>query len=66
MTITVHVEHQIIGDETVLEKFKGVDSYNDPPMTDNLHLTFADDRDDKKLSYGNVVRATSEDDPSNS
>lgn len=57
MTFTVHVEHEIIGGETVLEKFEGVESFNDPPMTTNLHLKFADDRDDKQLDYGNVVRA---------
>lgn len=58
---TVHVEHKIIGDESVLEKFEGVVSFNNPPMTSNIHLTFGDDRDTKKLGYGSVVRAEMED-----
>lgn len=60
MTMTVHVEHEVIGGETVLEKFEGVEAFNDPPMTERLHLTFADDRDDEQLGYGHVVRATNE------
>jgi len=62
MTFTLHVEHEVIGGETVLEKFEGVESFNNPPMTTTLHLKFADDRDDKKLGYGYVVRATSDND----
>jgi hypothetical protein len=57
MTFTLHVEHEVLGGKTVLEEFEGVEQFNDPPMTSKLHLKFADDRDDKKLSYGNVVRA---------
>jgi hypothetical protein len=61
MTFTLHVEHEVIGGETVLEKFEGVESFNDPPMTTKLHLKFADEeQDDKKLGYGHVVRATSD------
>jgi hypothetical protein len=64
MTFTLHVEHEVIGGETVLETFEGVVSFNDPPMTSSLHLTFADEnRDDEQLDYGNVVRA--EDEPNN-
>jgi len=61
MTFTLHVEHEVIGGETVLEKFEGVEQFNDPPMTNKLHLKFADDRDDKRLGYGHVVRAEDED-----
>jgi hypothetical protein len=57
MTFTLHVEHQVVGGKTVLEQFEGVESFNDPPMTNKLHLEFEDDRDGKKLGYGNVVRA---------
>lgn len=60
MTFTVYVEHEIIGGETVLEEFEGVESFNNPPMTNNLHLSYADDRDDDQLGYGHVVRATSD------
>lgn len=60
MTFTLHVEHEVVGGATVLEEFEGVSAFNDPPMTNTLHLSFADDRDDKKLSYGNVVRATND------
>lgn len=59
MSFTVHVEHQIVGGKTVLEKFEGVETFDDPPMTSTLHLKFADeDRDEKRLDYGNVVKAT--------
>lgn len=59
MPFLLHVEHEVIGGEMVLEKFQDVESFNDPPMTNSLHLTFADgDRDDERLNYGNVVRAT--------
>lgn len=62
MTFTLHVEHEIIGGETVLETFEDVESFNNPPMTSKLHVSFADDRDDKQLGYGHVVRATSDND----
>lgn len=62
MTFRVHVEHEVIGGETVLEKFEGVQSFNNPPMVSTLHLSFEDDdRDMKKLNYGRVVRAVDED-----
>jgi len=48
----------VVGKKTVLETFEGVESFNNPPMTNCLHLNFADDRDDKQLGYGRVVRAT--------
>ena len=57
MTFKIHVEHEIVGGKTVLETFEGVESFNDPPMVDTLHLTFADEREMKKLNYGTVVRA---------
>jgi hypothetical protein len=60
MTLTLHVEHEVIGGEPVLEEFEGVEKFNNPPMTDTLHIAFADDREDAKLSYGYVVRAESE------
>jgi len=60
MTFTLYVEHQVIGGEKVVEDFEGVESFNDPPMTNSLHLTFADDRDTEKLSYGNIVRGKEE------
>lgn len=60
MTFTLHVEHEIVGGNSVLETFEGVESFNNPPMVDTLHLSFADDREMKKLNYGTVVRATDE------
>lgn len=57
-TMKVHVEHELANDKTVLEEFKGVESFANPPMTDTLHLTFQDDRTDKKLNYGHVAKAT--------
>lgn len=60
MSFTVHVEHEIVGGKTVVEQFEGVETFNDPPMTSTLHLRFADEnRDDERLDYGNVVKATS-------
>jgi len=58
LPFTVHVEHEIVGGKTVLETFENVESFNDPPMVDTLRLSFADDREEKKLNYGNVVRGT--------
>jgi len=60
MTFTVHVEHEIIGGKTELEKFENVLAYNNPPMVDTIQLQFAGERDDKKLNYGEVVRAVDE------
>lgn len=60
MSFKLHVEHDLIGGEAVLEEFEGVESFNNPPMTSTLRLTFADDRDDKRLDYGNIVKAKSE------
>jgi hypothetical protein len=58
MPFSLHVEHEVIDGETVLEKFDGIESFNDPPMTNSLHLKFADEnRDEETLKYGNVVRA---------
>lgn len=62
MTMKVHVEHEVVGSETVLETFEGVESFNNPPMVDTLHLTFSGDKGTKKLNYGTVVRATDEND----
>lgn len=56
MTLKLHVEHEVVGGEDVLETFEGVESFDDPPMTDQIHLSF-DDKENEKLSYGNVVRA---------
>lgn len=53
----LHIEHEIVGGKTVLETFEGVESFNDPPMTNSLHIKYDDDRDDDSLEYGNVVRA---------
>ena len=58
MPFTVYVEHEIVGGKTVLEEFDGVESFNNPPMTNHLHLEFAGDREEEKLSYGTVVRAS--------
>ena len=60
MTFSVHVEHEIVGGKTVLEEFEAVESFNDPPMTNKIHLRFGDNRDDKQLNYGSVVRAKTE------
>lgn len=60
MTFTLHVEDEVISGDAVLEKFEGVESFNDPPMTNKLHLKFSDDRDDIQLGYGYVVRAKDE------
>jgi len=61
MTFDLHVEHKLVGGESVLETFEEVESFNNPPMTDNLHISFADeDREDEKLSYGTVVRGISD------
>jgi hypothetical protein len=56
MTFTLHVEHEVIGGQAVLETFEGVETFNSPPMTNTFHLSFADDRPDKKLKYGQLVR----------
>lgn len=58
MTFTLHVEHEIVGGKVEMETFEGVESFDDPPMTSDLHISFADDRDDLQLTYGNVVRAS--------
>lgn len=58
MTFSLHVEHEVIGGEMVLETFDGIESFNDPPMTNTLHLKFSEsNKDDKKLKHGSVVRA---------
>lgn len=63
MSFTVHVEHEIVGGKAVVEKFEGVETFNDPPMTSTLHLRFADEnRDNEQLDYGKVVKATSDHD----
>jgi hypothetical protein len=54
----LHIEHEVIGGEMVLEKFENVESFNDPPMTNTIHVSFTDNQDDAKLTYGNVIRAT--------
>lgn len=56
MTFTLHVEHEIIDGTTVLETFEGVESFQNPPMTSNIHIQFADGNG-KKLSYGHVAQA---------
>lgn len=56
MSFTLRVEHEVVGGEDVLETFEGVESFDDPPMTNQIHLSF-DDKENEKLSYGNVVRA---------
>jgi len=43
-----------------MDKYQGVTSFNDPPMTNNLHLTFGDDREDEKLGDGNIIRGKQE------
>jgi hypothetical protein len=60
MTIKLHVEHEIIGGETVLEKFEGVESFMDPPMTNSIIVKYEDERDDDTLKCGNVVRGESQ------
>lgn len=60
MTFTLHVEHEIVGGKTVLEKFEGVETFNDPPMTDILHLGYPGDTGEERLNYGNVVKAVNE------
>jgi len=57
MSFSVYVQHEIIGGKVVLESFEGVESFDNPPMTESLHLKFNDDRDDKQLRYGRVVKA---------
>lgn len=54
----LHIEHEVIGGEMVLETFENVESFNDPPMTNTIHVSFTDNQDDARLTYGNVVRAT--------
>lgn len=58
MSFTLHVEHEIIDGKTVLEKFENVESINNPPMIETMHLKFDDDRDDKKIRYGKIVKVT--------
>lgn len=67
MTLTIHVEHEVIDGEPVLETFEGVETFLNPPMTSTMLLKFEGDRENQKLKYGQVVRADSEDDnePSN-
>jgi hypothetical protein len=60
MTFTVHVEHEIVSGKTVLEEFEGVESVMNPIMNSNILLKYADDRDDEKLGYGNVVTVDDE------
>jgi hypothetical protein len=60
MSFTVHVEHQLVGGEVIVEEFEGVQSFNNPPMTSTLRLTFADGREPETLDYGNIVKAESE------
>lgn len=55
MTFTVHVEHQIVGGKTVHEEFEGVEQAADPPVSKNIHLEFAGEKDSVKLNHGNVV-----------
>jgi hypothetical protein len=62
MAFTLNVEHTIVGGKAVLEKFENVASFDNPPMTDTLHIKYADDREDDKLNYGTVVRAKDNDD----
>jgi len=55
--LTLFVEHELVGGKTVVEEFGGVKSFNNPPMTDTIHLSFTDgESDEKKLNYGTVVR----------
>lgn len=57
----LHIEHELATGKTVLETFEGVDSFNNPPMTSSLHLSYIDeDRDDDTLKYGTLVRAETE------
>lgn len=60
MTLKVHVEHEVIDGKPVLEKFEGVATVLNPPMTGSMLLKFEGDRDDKKLKHGDVVRVDSE------
>ena len=51
------VEHELVDGKVVVEEFEGVESFNNPPMSNKLQLSFSDDdRDEKILDYGTVVR----------
>jgi hypothetical protein len=67
MTLTIHVEHEVIGGEPVLETFEGVETFLNPPMTGTSLVKFAGDRENQKLKHGVLVRADIEDndEPSN-
>jgi hypothetical protein len=56
----LHVEHEVIGGKKVVEKFEDVESFMDPPMTNTILVKFEGDRDNRKLDYGNVVKAESQ------
>jgi hypothetical protein len=68
MTLTIHVEHEVIDGEPVLEKFEGVETFLNPPMTGTMLVKFEGERNDEKLKHGTLVRADYEtnDETSNS
>jgi len=57
---TLWIEYTDVDGEVSMDKYQGVTSFNDPPMTNNLHLTFGDDREDEKLGDGNIIRGKQE------
>lgn len=60
MTFKIRVEHEIVSGKTVFEEFENVEAITDPPMVSNTSIEFADDRETKNLSYGDVVRIKDE------
>ena len=55
MAVEICVEHQVIGDKWVLEDFENVKDVKSPPMTNEIHIEFADERDKKKLRHGQIT-----------
>jgi hypothetical protein len=61
MTFTLYVEHETTDGEVVLESFEGVESFNNPPPTATLHISFADEnRSDERRHHGTPVKANNE------
>jgi hypothetical protein len=61
MVFKVRVEHELVNGETVSETFEGVEQFANPPISSNIHLQFADERDSLQLNYGRIALAQDED-----